>query len=44
MEKNYFSEETRGNSDPFKYDEISFLGGVWAAIMTLIMLLQLSLF
>jgi len=38
------TEETRRSSDSFKYDEISSVGMVWAAIMTLIALIQLSLF
>jgi hypothetical protein len=38
------SDETSRNSHFCKYDEISIVGMVWAAIMTLIALIQLSLF
>jgi hypothetical protein len=37
------TEESRRNSEPFKYDELSSVGMVWAAIMTLIALIQLAL-
>jgi hypothetical protein len=44
MENNYFTEETRRKSESFTDDEMSSLGMIWAAIMTLIALIQLSLF
>jgi hypothetical protein len=39
----HFTEESRTNYDSFKYDELSSVGMIWAAIMTLIALIQLAL-
>jgi hypothetical protein len=39
----YFSDETGRNYHSCKYDEMSSVGMVWAAIMTMIALIQLYL-
>ena len=44
MENIHYSDENSRNSEFCKYDEISCVGMVWAAIMTLLALIQLSLF
>jgi len=44
MENIHLTEETRKNSESFTDDDMSSLGMIWTAIMTLIALIQISLF